>query len=334
MEDKKISIDCVPMDPYACGLYRVKNIADVLYGTNYTISISQPGSFHYHNQDYFFTQRAVGTKNMETLMAVKEQTGVKFIIDFDDDVWDELPKYNFTNVNWVDNRDSMRKYLDKLADIIIVSTESLKDNLTQFVPATKINVIPNMLPRFKWTFPRITAPDNNTILYAGSPTHFSNETHMYGDFTSEWDKFLKDKDVTIMGIKPWFINTDKVYPWTDMISYAVNFYHIASQCKFVIAPLANNLFNKCKSDLKYLECCAIGRVCICSDFENSPYHYAHELQKVPVNATAKQIEYAFKQCTEHYDEIVQYQYEYLNKRWLENNLDKYRAIFDKPKVQI
>lgn len=333
MEDKKISITFVPMDSYACGLYRVKNIADVLFGT-YNITISSPGRFHFNGQDYFFTQRAVGTKNMETLLEVKKSTGVKFIIDFDDDVWDELPKYNFTNVNWVDNRDSIRKYLNDLADVIIVSTESLKESLTQFVPATKINVIPNMLPRFKWTFPRISAPDNNRILYAGSPTHFSNETHMYGDFTSEWDKFLKDKDVTIMGIKPWFINTDKVYPWTDMISYAVNFYQIASQCKYVIAPLADNFFNKCKSDLKYLECCAVGRVCLCTDFEDSPYHYAHELQKVPVKATAKQIEYAFKQCEEHYDEIVKYQYDYLNKRWLEGNLDKYRAIFDKPKVQI
>lgn len=333
MEDKKISIDFVPMDSYACGLYRVKNIADVLYG-NYTVTISPPGSFHYHNQDYFFTQRAVGTKNMETLLKIKRQTNVKFIIDFDDNVWDELPKYNFTKINHLDNKESTRKYLNELADVIVVTTESLKKSLCEFVPATKINVIPNMLPRFKWTFPRIEAPSGNKILYAGSPTHFSNETHMYGDFTSEWDKFLKDKDMTIMGIKPWFINSDKVYPWTDMTSYAVNFYQIASQCKYVIAPLADNFFNKCKSDLKYLECCAVGRVCLCSDFEDSPYHYAHDLQKIPVKATAKQIEYAFKQCEEHYDEIVKYQYDYLNKRWLEGNLDKYRAIFDKPKVQI
>ena len=52
MNDKKISIDFVPMDSYACGLYRVKNISDVLYG-NYNVTISPPGSFHYHNQDYF-----------------------------------------------------------------------------------------------------------------------------------------------------------------------------------------------------------------------------------------------------------------------------------------
>lgn len=334
MADKKVSIDFVPMDSYACGLYRVKNIADVLYGT-YNVTISPPGAFHYHNQDYFFTQRAVGMKNMETLLGIKKQTNVKFIVDFDDNVWDELPKYNFTNINHTDNKNSIIKYLDQLADIITVTTESLKDSLSQYVPATKIHIIPNMLPRFKWTFPRIEVnKDNHTILYAGSPTHFSNENHMYGDFTNEWDKFLKDKDIHIMGIKPWFIESKVVYPWTDMISYAVNFYKIASQCKFVIAPLADNFFNKCKSDLKYLECCAVGRVCICTDFDNSPYHYAHELQKVPVKATAKQIEYAFKQCEEHYDEIVQYQYEYLNKRWLENNLDKYRAIFDKPKVSI
>ena len=331
--NNKITIDFTPMDSYACGTYRVLNVAEALF-REYDITISPPGKFHYHNQDYIFTQRVAGTKNLETLLGIKKQTGVKFIVDYDDDVWDELPKYNFTQINWVDSRKSMNEHLNELADVVICSTPALKDSLSQFVDAHKIHVIPNMLPRWKWNYPRIATPDNNRILYAGSPTHFSNDNHMYGDFTNEWDKYLANKDITIMGIKPWFINTDRIYPWTDMLNYSQYFYQIASQCKFVIAPLAENFFNQCKSDLKYLECCAVGRVCICTDFEGSPYHYAHDLQKVPVKATAKQIEYAFKQCEEHYDEIVQYQYEYLNKRWLDNNVHLYKALIEKPKVSI
>lgn len=330
-----IKIMAVPMDNFACGHYRVLNVANCLY-KDYKVTIAQPGTFNYMNQDYFFTQRMAGESNMQTLLKIKDNTGVKFIVDYDDNVWDidVLPAYNFTKINSKDNRESMAKYLDKLADHITVTTDALKESLTKFVSPSKITVIPNMLPRYKWNYNRNTKPTNDHILYAGSPTHFSNEKQMYGDFTNEWDKFLTTRTVNIMGRTPWFINPNKFYEWTDMLNYSHNFYNIATENKYIIAPLAENFFNKCKSDLKYLECCAVGRVCICTDFEDSPYHWAHPLQKVPLRVTAKQLEYIIKQCDEHYDEIIEYQYDYLNKRWLENNLDKYKQIFEPKKVSI
>jgi len=331
--NKELKINFVPMDPFACGMYRVKNIADLLY-KDYKITISPPGSFHNYGQDIIFTQRVAGTKNIETLLAVKKASKAKFIADYDDDVWNELPKYNLTAVNWRDNKASMKDKLNELLDLATVSTETLKESLSEFIPASKIIVIPNMLPRFKWNYPRINPPTTNSILYAGSPTHFSNQLKIYGDFTEEWDKFLHNKEVNIMGICPWFIKPTKVYDWVDMNCYAHNFYGIASQNRFIIAPLADNYFNKCKSDLKYLESCAVGRVALVTDFDNSPYHFAHELQKIPVRATAKQIEYAMNQCNEHYQEIIEYQYEYLNKRWLENNLEQYIKLFEQPIVKI
>jgi len=330
-----IKIMAVPMDNFACGHYRVLNVANCLY-KDYKVTIAQPGTFNYIGQDYFFTQRAIGTNNMKTLLSIKEKSGVKFIIDFDDILWGEIPPYNFTvnklHVN--DNKESMSKYLDKLADHITVTTDALKESLTKFVSPSKISVIPNMLPRYKWNYNRNTKPTNDHILYAGSPTHFSNDKQMYGDFTNEWDKFLTTRTVNIMGRTPWFITPNKFYEWTDMLNYSHNFYNIATENKYIIAPLAENFFNKCKSDLKYLECCAVGRVCICTDFEGSPYHWAHPLQKVPLRVTAKQLDYIIKQCDEHYDEIIEYQYDYLNKRWLENNLDKYKQIFEPKKVSI
>jgi len=338
----KININFVPMDISACGYYRIINVAEVLQSIKdntgalpkYQVSIASCGKFDYTKQDYIFTQRIAGTNNINTLLNLKKQTGVKFIVDYDDIVWAELPKYNKCAINWADNYKSMKEHLNELVDIVTVSTESLKQSLSEFVDAHKIHVIPNMIPRFKWNYNRRPLPTNDHILYAGSPTHFDNTTNHYGDFTNEWDKFLSTKTVNIMGICPWFVKENNHYNWTDMLSYSHNFYDIASNNKYIIAPLAENFFNKCKSDLKYLECCAVGRVCICTDFDDSPYNYAHPLQKVPVRVTAKQLEYIFKQCDEHYEEIVQYQYEYLNKRLLENNIGMYEELIKPDKLKV
>ena len=82
-----IKIMAVPMDNFACGHYRVLNVANCLY-KDYKVTIAQPGSFNYFGQDYFFTQRMAGESNMTTLLKIKENTGVKFIVDYDDNVWD------------------------------------------------------------------------------------------------------------------------------------------------------------------------------------------------------------------------------------------------------
>jgi hypothetical protein len=90
--------------------------------------------------------------------------------------------------------------------------------------------------------------------------------------------------------------------------------------------LADNFFNKCKSDLKYLEAAAVGRVCLVSDFNNSPYANAHPYQKIPVNATYKEIEFIVQRANEHYNEILRHQWQYLNDRWLDNHIDQYIKI--------
>jgi hypothetical protein len=133
--------------------------------------------------------------------------------------------------------------------------------------------------------------------------------------------------VAVMGKAPYFVNNPVAeYPYCHLNSYAHNFYNYARRSKFIIAPLADNIFNKCKSNLKYLESCAVGRVCLVTDFEDSPYHDAHEYQKIPVNATAKTIEYIVERAKEHYGEILQYQYNYLKNYWLDNHINEYKEI--------
>lgn len=69
----------------------------------------------------------------------------------------------------------------------------------------------------------------------------------------------------------------------------MNFYATAKAYApdFYLAPLANNNFNKAKSDLKLKEAAALGAVFLGSDFADSPYSYAPIEQLIRENCTVE-----------------------------------------------
>jgi hypothetical protein len=132
------------------------------------------------------------------------------------------------------------------------------------------------------------------------------------------------------GFKPWFLNDCRVVPYSTINRYDKDFYSQASTCTFVIAPLQYNLFNKCKSNLKYLETAAVGRVCLCQSFEDGPFEsIAHPYQKIPVDADKQKIDYIVKRALSNYNEILIHQYKKLNEYWLENHISEWgKAILE------
>lgn len=328
----------VPGDIGGCGYYRNYQIMNMAILTNNQFirpMFSGIAKLQMAGQDITFTQRVVSEKGFERMKAFKSQCKEnKLVIDYDDLVWynGELHKYNvFLNkYNMKENYESMKKHLADVADMVTVSCEELKKNISEFYDPNKIVVIPNMLSVNDWLFDRTTMiPNDDVFFYAGSISHYNNEKKQYGDFSIPFANFLSKQKTLFMGDQaPWFMTPIHSYGWCDLSKYAKALYQNTRFAKFTIAPLADNYFNKCKSDLKYLESCAIGRVCLVFDFPGSPYSNAHELQKIPVNAGIKEIEKIVNNCKEHYSEILNYQYDYLNKRWLDNNLTKYVDLFD------
>lgn len=308
---KQLSINCVPMDHFACGLYRIRNPFMKLYPTC-RATLSPPGSYHPYGQKWIYTQRICNAEVMEKLIELKKNYGIKFAIDYDDDVWHKLPSYNRCKIDYEENFEGMKKYLNILADKVTCTNEFLKENLSQFLPKDKIVVIPNCLDYGSWRFDKYKYPDELSFFYAGSPTHWDDKS--YGDFSKGIVDYLANKNVEVMGPAPWFLKPRRVANWVPVDSYPINFAYNALRCKFVISPIADNYFGKCKSDLKYIECCAIGRVCLCSDI--STYEIAHEYQKIPQNCTKKTMEFIVERALKNYDMLLQYQYEVLQKRWL------------------
>ena len=328
----------IPGDIGGCGYYRIFQIMNnAVLSNNQIIRPMFSGVSKLQNagQDITYTQRVVAEKGFARIKEYKKQCGKehKLIIDYDDLVWydGKLHNYNvFLNkYNLKENYESMKKNLSTVADLVTVSCEELKKNISEFYDPDKIVVIPNMLSMNDWLFDRTTMiPNDDIFFYTGSISHYNNDKKQYGDFTIPFANYISKQKTLFMGdIAPWFMNTLQSYNWVDLSKYSKALYQNTRFAKFTIAPLTENYFNKCKSDLKYLESCAIGRVCLVFDFPGSPYTNAHPLQKIPVNASIKEIETIVNNCKEHYAEILNYQYEYLNNRWLDMNIGQYEAIF-------
>lgn len=322
-EFKDMRIDFVPMDNSACGMYRIRNPYESLYD-RCIAQCNAPGKFYYHNQDWIYTQRLCTPDSMAKIIDIKQKTGVKIAVDFDDDVWHPLPNYNRCAVKTESNMEGMSKYLASLADVVTCTNEHLKKNISEFVPESKIKVIPNCLDYNRWRFDRYGSPKELSFFFAGSPTHYDNVTRDYGDFSRGMASYLQKHKVYIQGIKPWFLpKSELIGNWVPVKDYPTQFARCALKSKFVIAPLADNEWNMNKSDLKYVECCAVGRVCLCSDC--SVYSVAHDFQKIPMNCTELTFNFIVERALKNYDMLLDYQYKVLQDRWLKP--DKYLEIF-------
>ena len=96
----------------------------------------------------------------------------------------------------------------------------------------------------------------------------------------------------------------------------------------MVAPLQDNIFNRCKSDLKYIEGCALGIPTICQDmctYENAIYKFktGDEMVDHIDNLMSDK---------QRYMKAVRRGREVINKRWLENpeNLGKYHELYTLP----
>lgn len=278
----------------------------------------------------------------QPIMDILKKLDCLKIIDFDDMLFtlynEGLPTYNHVSKE-LDIQSTTNVLKDNLQyiDKVTVSTEFLKKAFMENFNYNKVEVVPNMLPRWVFHFDRKNNIrkdiENPTIVYAGSSTHYNNSD------TGDWNKALIefvhnniDKiNLVIIGNVPFFfmdiVDKITVISYVNVLSYP-NLLH-SIKPDFILAPLKENVFNKCKSNLKYLEACAVGSVLIASDFDDSPYKCVDERCKIQKTMTAKHIEKMFCELCkkDNYNDILSKQYDYINEMWLENNLNKYQALF-------
>jgi hypothetical protein len=255
-----------------------------------------------------------------------------------DDLLLGIPGYNYASDYYKNNEDWIKRCMG-LSDGMVVTTQQLADIYGEF--CKNITIIPNHLPKFIWgdIFPAHDYYQEGAkpkILWAGSQNHFVKKgltrDKAGGDFGKELMKFIElttgAYDWYFVGALPEELEHIKSklcwIPWKHIFEYPKAVKDIEPD--LCIAPLIDNVFNSCKSNIKLLEFTAMGAPGIYSDV--APYKEAmvkvktDEEMIAEIEKMASDIDYRKKVYRHDYGKVR-------DQLWWEegNNIKKYINSF-------
>ena len=197
--------------------------------------------------------------------AHKEFTGCKLVIDLDDDprnVNEDHPDYRVLK-----EKEDMRVRMIKLADHIVVATplikESIKD-LTQHV-----TVIPNAIDPKLWRMKNKKRSEKVRIGWMSSGSHFSDVPIIQPVMDAILKKY-PHVEFHFAGMTWENTKQDRFYHHTGRAGYR-DFprFYAKLGIDISVAPLKDTQFNRCKSNIKWMEAAMLGIPTVASDVE--PY---------------------------------------------------------------
>lgn len=236
---------------------------------------------YYNDMQFVKFQRSAEdhqVKLIEYIMNhIKPKTGVKLIYEIDDLLTPDIPKTNYAHEYYAHFWPNIQRIF-RMVNGITTSTDSLANIYRQY--NDNVTVIPNQIPRFVWGEEEWKNHDNikPRILYAGSANHFNHDAPG-GDFSNELINYIikttdKYQWVFVGGV-PFELREycgDKIeyHTWQSIFDLPAKLKSL--KIDIALAPLEDNLFNRCKSNIKMLEYAALGIPCIYSNV--TPYKKA------------------------------------------------------------
>jgi len=300
---------------------------------------------YYHGVNTVRLQRQATGSQYLFMQYLKEKIGCRLVYEIDDLCFiEDIPEYNQFRKHFAS--DEIRQTAQacmELADEMTVTCDYLRDYYKEKTSQQNIAVIPNYMPR--WWIDRYydqkiisrlfdRSRKKPRILYPGSHAHFDNRTsgRRPDDMTHVLESIIKTRNKyqwVFLGAAPLALASliDKgeieLHKWSHIYDYPAKITEL--QCNAMIAPLADNKFNKSKSNLKYIEASALGLPCICQDlctYSDAPLRFD----------TGEQMIYHLDKL---FDDKKYYIKTSLQARakaetmWLENdsNLNKYKNMY-------
>lgn len=193
-------------------------------------------------------------KRMWKIIEFAQQYNTPTALDVDDlitEVPKEHPKHEYYKRI---SKEMIALY--KNVDFLIVTTHRLKEKYKAYNP--NIFILPNLIDERIWEYnERFNTADKNKIIigYSGSATHVYDFKPIIGALEYILEKYdnIKLRFIGYMPeeLKKYGARVELISPISPFKEYAM----ALKQASFsiAIAPLIDNTFNQCKSNLKYLE---------------------------------------------------------------------------------
>ena len=282
---------------------------------------------------------------VKMLRQIADKHNIRLIYEIDDIMFKEdIPDYNKYKTAFEDPeiRKSAQEMM-AMCDEITVTCPFMRDYYAGKTGNNNVTVIPNFMPKF-WIGHyydhnrTMEALEKNKrkprILYAGSGAHFDVDQRVKfkDDFYHVNEVIRKTVDKyqwVFMGAHPLplmdLIRSGKVefHPWRRIYEYGQGLFDL--NVNMMVAPLQDNIFNRSKSDLKYIEACALGIPIACQDlctYENAPIKFKTGDEMID------QIERTLGD-RKRYKSLCRKGRQYAETRWLEDdkNIDCYMELY-------
>ncbi|MGG2396247.1 glycosyltransferase [Pseudomonas sp. SH1-B] len=254
-----------PADPWGCGNYRVIKPFEALRDAGLVDGMLSEGLLQVadlarYDPDVLVLQRQLGDERLEAMRRIKMLSRAFKVYELDDYL-PNLPMKSLHREHMPrDVLKSLRKGLG-FVDRFVVSTEALAEAFSGL--HADIRVIENRLPREWWQ--GLTSQRRRgrkpRVGWAGGVSH-TGDLELIADVIKE---MAGEVEWVFMGMCPNRIRpyVQEVHTGVDINAYPAALANL--DLDLALAPVEQNLFNECKSNLRLLEYGACGFPVVCSD---------------------------------------------------------------------
>jgi 2-polyprenyl-3-methyl-5-hydroxy-6-metoxy-1,4-benzoquinol methylase len=257
---KKIVIHA-PIATDATSFYRAFGPFNKLQDVEIINGSNEGFEYNWHtlqNIDIVFAQRP-STHFCLNIIRVAKNCNKPVWIDYDDD-YIKIPATNPRHdLYQAVSRQAQIRECMRLADVITVSTPAIKKSILEDVETdAEIIVVPNACD---WSlFQKSDAPRSKTILWRGGDTH-AKDAELYQDAIKAcFDKYPEYQWFFYGHKFDWMIEHSiktkshkrvNFYEFEDLMTYFKNLMQIRPE--ILIVPLEDNVFNRSKSNISWIE---------------------------------------------------------------------------------
>lgn len=247
--------------------YRCYNFAEVLEKHGHLVSVIHILDMKMDHIAYFdaiIFHKPPFTKNVEAAVAYAEKLKKTVIADYDDLIFDE--KNALESSLFLNGRASKKIAIDifirnkkalNLFKIVTVSTQPLREQVEISNPGADVKIIHNGLSTIWVDRARTEILNNPTYGVIGYFSGTSSHNHDWAMVEDTIAEFInKNPKFRLKIVGPLEVNKKKFSHRSLETLKAVeyeNLPRLINSCWLNIAPLENNLFNSCKSGLKFFE---------------------------------------------------------------------------------